>query len=91
MNKNIKSADDLFIDPIYNPITVRCACCGKEPHELLEYQAIIEEESEYYESEAQAVIKNEGTYNRFTGAFYCTSCYIKKGMPIGVCKEIYKD
>lgn len=71
-------------------ITVRCACCGKEAHELLEYQAMVEAEPEYYKSEAQAVIENEGTYNHFTGAFYCTSCYIKKGMPIGICKEVYK-
>lgn len=69
---------------------VRCACCGKEPHEIVEYQAMVEEEPEYYESAVQAVIVNEGTYNPYTGGFYCTSCYIKKGMPTGVCNEVYK-
>lgn len=63
-------------------IVVKCKCCGKKPEELQEYVTLAKEEG--YESAEQAVKREEGTYNPSTGAFYCTSCYIKIGMPSGI-------
>lgn len=59
---------------------IECKVCGKKPSEIKEY-------IEYSEIEGlnpeKYVIKNEGTYNHETGKFYCTSCYIAIGMPLG--------
>lgn len=57
-----------------------CKGCGKRPSEIAEYVNLGEL---YCCSPADAVIDNEGTYNPKTGQFYCTSCYIKAGMPLG--------
>lgn len=61
----------------------RCAKCGKSPEEITEYViASIEEDmtpSDYVKSE-------EGTYNPKNGHFYCTSCYVRLGMPLGKAK-----
>lgn len=65
-------------------LQVKCAHCGKEPHEISEYVSIARQEG--YVTPIDAVIHNEGTYNPANGHFYCTSCYIKLGMPIGVAK-----
>lgn len=63
-------------------IIVKCACCGKKPEELAEYRDIAKVEG--YTSAEEAVRREEGTYNPRNGHFYCTACYIKKGMPLGV-------
>lgn len=60
---------------------VRCKICGKKPEELKEYVTLAKENG--YDSAEQAVMCEEGTFNRATGKFYCTSCYIEIGMPLG--------
>ena len=60
---------------------MRCKCCGKKPSEIKEYIVYSAEEELTPE---EFVVQNEGTYNPKTGLFYCTSCYIKLGMPSGV-------
>lgn len=57
-----------------------CKVCGKEPHEIREYIKYGEAEELTPE---KFVRQNEGTYNPATGKFYCTSCYIAIGMPLG--------
>jgi len=60
---------------------VRCKGCGRKPEEILEYKTLVLEND--YESEEEAVICGEGTFNPRTGEFYCTECYVKAGMPLG--------
>lgn len=59
----------------------RCKGCGKKPEELMEYIMLVEESG--YATAEEAMRKEEGTFNPDTGLFYCTSCYIKAGMPLG--------
>lgn len=59
---------------------MRCKVCNKKPSELKEY--IIEAEDCECTPE-EYVRYNEGTFNRETGLFYCTECYIKVGLPLG--------
>jgi hypothetical protein len=61
-----------------NPI---CIGCGKEPHEIPEYVELAEREE--FLSPRLAVINEEGTYNPRNGHFWCTTCYISNGMPLG--------
>ncbi len=59
---------------------IKCKECGKTPDVIEEYIEMGNEEGippKHY------VIREEGTLNRKTGFFYCTSCYIKIGMPLG--------
>ena len=58
---------------------IKCKVCGKQPLEIKEYIQYGKEEGLTPE---EFVIQNEGTYNRLTGKFYCTSCYIAIGMPL---------
>lgn len=58
---------------------LRCKGCGKTPSEITEYKVLAEENG--YASADDAMKNEEGTYNSFTGLFYCTSCYIKAGCP----------
>ena len=60
---------------------IMCKGCKKTPSELLEYEMLAEEIG--YDTPEEAVIKQEGTYNKETGYFWCTDCYIKAGMPLG--------
>lgn len=60
---------------------IKCKVCGKKPEELKEYVTLAKEGG--YESAEEAVKREEGTYNPATGQFYCTSCYIAIGMPLG--------
>lgn len=60
---------------------IMCRGCKKTPNELMEYKMLAEENG--YDSPEEAVKKEEGTYNKKTGLFWCTDCYIKAGMPIG--------
>lgn len=59
---------------------MKCKLCGKQPHELSEYVSRAIQENVTPE---EIVIQEEGTYNPETKLFYCTSCYIKLGMPLG--------
>lgn len=59
---------------------IKCKCCGKTPNQLSEYVDIAKEENM---TPDEYVIQEEGTYNNQTGLFYCTSCYVKVGMPLG--------
>lgn len=59
---------------------VRCKLCNRAPDQISDckYMASVENIST-----VQWVKENEGTYNKKTGKFYCTTCYIKIGMPLG--------
>lgn len=59
----------------------RCKLCKRTPEEIHEYR--MQAEVEGYSDPTSYVIDNEGTYNKNTGMFYCTACYIKAGMPNG--------
>jgi len=64
-----------------------CVGCGKTPDQLPEYVEMADPESQGYEgykSADEAARKNEGTFNRQNEHFWCTSCYIQVGMPLGV-------
>ena len=55
-----------------------CRGCGKAPSELPEYVEAAEDcgmDTDDY------VRREEGTYNRVTGGFLCTPCYVDAGMP----------
>ena len=64
-------------------LEIKCAICGLKPSEILEYSS---EAKLLGISPDDYVIEEEGTYNPKNGHFYCTSCYIKIGMPLGVAK-----
>ena len=59
---------------------IKCKECGKTPDVIEEYIEMGREENM---TPTEYVIQEEGTLNRATGFFYCTSCYIKIGMPLG--------
>lgn len=59
-----------------------CANCNKSPEELTEYAMLAEDEG--YDTATEACIREEGTYNRENGHFWCTGCYILIGMPLGL-------
>ena len=59
-----------------------CIGCGHHPEEISEYVDAAKEEG--YLHTSQYVRRNEGTYNPDNGHFWCTSCYIKNGQPLGV-------
>lgn len=59
---------------------LQCKRCGRKPSEIDEYIYCAEENNI---TPDEYVIKEEGTYNCVTGKFYCTSCYIEAGMPLG--------
>lgn len=59
---------------------IRCIGCNKRPEELSEYVEAAKEEKM---DPTDYVIIDEGTFNKFEkNKFYCTSCYIKAGMPL---------
>lgn len=62
----------------------RCNGCGLGPEQLPEYAAIAKDEG--YASATEALRREEGTYNRANGHFWCNADYIKAGMPLGVAK-----
>ena len=57
-----------------------CAVCHRAPKDISEYVDAAKDEETDVDS---YVRKEEGTYNRYSGHFYCTLCYIKIGMPLG--------
>lgn len=60
---------------------VRCRVCGMTPDQLEEYVDMGRVEGMAPE---EFVRSEEGTFNRETGGFYCTACYIRIGQPLGV-------
>jgi hypothetical protein len=64
-----------------------CVGCGKTADQLQEYKDMANPDSQGYEGYStpdEAVRRNEGTFNRENNHFWCTTCYIKAGMPLGV-------
>ena len=61
-------------------MTIKCKVCNRKPDEILEYTIAADEEGITPED---YVFKNEGTFNFSTSLFYCTKCYINKGIPLG--------
>jgi hypothetical protein len=61
-------------------ISPTCKICGRKPEDISEYR-----EGAFYMgiTPNEYVRIEEGTYNTETKKFYCTSCYIKIGMPLG--------
>lgn len=57
-----------------------CTGCNKRGDEIYEY---IDAANEFEEGmDVNCYIREEeGTYNRETGHFLCTDCYVKQGMP----------
>lgn len=55
-----------------------CIGCDKKPEEIDEYVQCGKQNNM---TPAQFVRTEEGTFNRRTGDFCCTSCYIKLGQP----------
>lgn len=60
---------------------IRCAGCGRPPAEIGEYVEAADQEEM---TPDQYVQTNEGTFNPENGHFWCTACYIKVGLPLGV-------
>lgn len=57
-----------------------CKNCGRTPDKIEEYLFAAKE---YDMTPEEYIPSFEGTYNERTKKFYCTSCYIKVGMPLG--------
>ena len=60
---------------------IKCKICGRQPDQIPEYIEYVENGD--YKTADDAVRFGEGTFNSNTEKFYCTSCYIKIGMPNG--------
>ncbi len=61
----------------------RCRGCGRAPDQIGEYVIRCAEEEGYYKTPADLVRRDEGTYNRVTGRFWCSGCYVDQGTPLG--------
>ena len=62
--------------------TVQCKGCDKFPDQISEFVEMAAEEPKHYRTPTAAA-KTDGTYNRGTGKFWCTVCYIEAGQPPG--------
>lgn len=60
----------------------RCVGCRRKASQIDEYVTLAKDEG--LTSAAEAVRREEGTFNRKNGHFYCTKCYIAAGQPLGV-------
>lgn len=68
-------------------LSMICVGCGRPPGEIQEYKDMADPDSQGYEGykdAEEAVRRNEGTFNGENNHFWCTSCYIRVGMPLGV-------
>jgi len=56
-----------------------CKDCKREPNQIPYYnnQAIIEN------LEPDDIARDDGTYNFKTREFYCMTCYVARGCPLG--------
>ena len=61
---------------------VQCKGCGRFPDQIGEYVEMAAGEPKKYKTPTAAA-KTDGTYNRGTGKFYCTTCYIAADQPKG--------
>lgn len=61
---------------------LRCSGCGKRPDEIDEYLRGNQPEEKQVDPD-DYVWSNEGTLNRESGWFACTTCYIRMGSPSG--------
>ena len=59
---------------------VRCCYCGESPNKIIEY---VESAKDSKCTPVEYVANCDGTYNKDTGEFACTDCYIAYGMPLG--------
>lgn len=66
----------------------KCIMCGKRPEEIEEYVECAKQEEMTPE---QYVKSCEGTYNSAVELFYCTDCYIKAGMPLGIAQPLVRS
>ena len=57
----------------------KCKCCGKRPDEIVEYILCAKDE----DMTPDEYVQEDGTFNKSTGKFYCTDCYVSIGMPLG--------
>ena len=60
---------------------IKCKIYKRKPEEIGEYTCAAKRENMIPE---EYVKTEEGTYNPRTGLFYCTECYIRIGMPLGL-------
>lgn len=59
----------------------RCIGCDKTPEQIMEYVEAAREMKPPM-TPSQYVVFEEGTYAKHApNSFYCTTCYIKAGMP----------
>lgn len=63
-----------------NLMELRCRDCHKTPSQIDEYLIAAED---FKMSPEEYVRREEGTLNRETGQFFCTACYVTRGMPLG--------
>lgn len=57
-----------------------CRGCNRHPDEISEYVSAAAEYDPPVTPDQYVQIE-EGTYNKETGGFLCTDCYINAGMP----------
>jgi hypothetical protein len=57
----------------------KCKECGKKVSELDYYISTAADENVI----PAQIAMEDGSYNHKTNQFYCNSCYIKLGMPLG--------
>lgn len=62
---------------------MECLSCGHTPDEIAEYVQAAADENV---SPEDYVRTEEGTFNAAIQRFWCTACYIKIGMPLGVAR-----
>lgn len=71
------------MDAARRMIEPRCRGCDRYPDQIDEYVIRCAQEVGHYNSAADLVRRDEGTYNRVTGRFWCGWCYLQRGMPLG--------
>ena len=59
---------------------VVCIGCHKLPEQI---PGCVQEASIENLTPDEWVRKEDGTYNRTNGHFYCTACYVEMGTPLG--------
>ncbi len=58
-----------------------CVKCHRSPKHILEYIEAAEDDKT---DPISYLRREEGTYNPSNGHFWCTTCYVKVGTPLGV-------
>lgn len=58
---------------------MRCRGCGRTPNEIQEYVVEVRHDDRY-DSPAEFVRDNDGTYDADTQSFLCTKCYVERDM-----------